>query len=210
MFKVTPMTVNVLKNLITKKSTRPYPFVIREPFEISRGELYNVIEECIFCSTCARKCPSQCITVDKEKGIWTCDPLPACTAGHAWTSVRCTACITSGPGVPSPRPGEMITMQGTPPKPKKKAAPKKENPRNNLEKTSLVEGLCPCPHTFRMRLQIDAKGDREPQRVAIPFAFIDPCPHPLRSNAKCLRYVQKTALQKIGKYLHLYEPTENA
>jgi len=32
MMKIVPMTAIVLKNLFTKKSTRPYPFVIREPF----------------------------------------------------------------------------------------------------------------------------------------------------------------------------------
>ena len=127
MFKITPMTKNILKNLITKKSTRPYPFVIREPFEISRGELYNDIDNCIFCSTCARKCPSQCITVDKEKGIWTCDPF-AC--------VYCGTCMEACPTHclhhkrtwrPVTDKREMIEMQGTPPKPKKKAEIKEKS-----------------------------------------------------------------------------------
>lgn len=122
MMKITPMTINVLRNLFTKKSTRPYPFVVREPFDIARGELYNVIEDCIFCSICARKCPSQCITVDKEKGVWTCDPF---------TCVYCGTCEEACPTHslhhkrtwrPVSGNREMITMQGTPPKPKKKAA----------------------------------------------------------------------------------------
>lgn len=126
MMKIAPMTINVLRNLFTKKSTRPYPFVVREPFEISRGELYNVIEDCIFCSICARKCPSQCITVDKEKGVWTCDPF---------TCVYCGTCEEACPTHslhhkrtwrPVSGNREMITMQGTPPKPKKKAAKAKE------------------------------------------------------------------------------------
>ena len=120
-FKITPMTTTVLKNLVTKKSTRPYPFTVREPFAISRGELYNDIDECIFCSTCARKCPSQCITVDKEKGVWTCDPF-AC--------VYCGTCVETCPTNclhhkrtwrPVTAAREMIAMQGTPPKPRKKA-----------------------------------------------------------------------------------------
>ncbi|GAB6058181.1 4Fe-4S binding protein [Desulfonatronum parangueonense] len=126
MFKIGPMTGNVIKNLITKKSTRQYPFTVREPFEISRGELYNDIDNCIFCSTCARKCPAQCITVDKKTGVWTCDPF-AC--------VFCGTCVDTCPtnclhhkktwrAVTGQR--EMITMQGTPPQPKKKAAAKEK------------------------------------------------------------------------------------
>ncbi len=126
MFKVTPMTGNVLKNLFTKKSTRAYPFVVREPFENNRGELYIDIDNCIFCSTCARKCPSQCITVDKEKGIWRCDAF------------ACVYCGTCGDNCPTKclhhkrtwRPVSttkvIIEEHGTPPKSKKKAAAKNE------------------------------------------------------------------------------------
>ncbi len=126
MFKVTPMTGNVLKNLFTKKSTRLYPFEVREPFENNRGELYIDIDNCIFCSTCARKCPSQCITVDKEKGIWRCDAF------------ACVYCGTCGDHCPTKclhhkrtwRPVStskvIIEEHGTPPKPKKKAAATKE------------------------------------------------------------------------------------
>ena len=126
MFKVTPMTGNVLKNLFTKKSTRPYPFEVREPFENNRGELYIDIDNCIFCSTCARKCPSQCITVDKETGIWRCD---------AFACVYCGTCVDNCPTKclhhkrtwrPVATSKVIIEEQGTPPKPKKKAAAKNE------------------------------------------------------------------------------------
>jgi ech hydrogenase subunit F len=126
MFKITPMTGTILKNLFTKKSTRPYPVVVREPFAIARGELYNVIDECIFCSTCARKCPSQCITVDKEKGLWTCDPF-ACVYCGTCEEACPTHCLHHKQAwrqVSNQR--EMITMQGVPPKAKKKAAKKAE------------------------------------------------------------------------------------
>lgn len=126
MFKITPMTKNILKNLITKKSTRPYPFVIREPFEESRGELYNDIDNCIFCSTCARKCPSQCITVDKEKGIWTCDPFVCVFCGTCMEACPTHCLHHKRTWRPVSGQREMIEMQGTPPKSKKKAAAKKE------------------------------------------------------------------------------------
>ena len=85
MFKMTP---NVLKNLLSPKATRRYPHEVRTPFENVRGELYNDIKNCTFCGVCAVKCPSQCISVDKEAAIWTCDPF-AC--------VFCGICVDACP-----------------------------------------------------------------------------------------------------------------
>ena len=85
MFKMTP---NVLRNLVSKKPTRRYPHEVRPPFEHLRGALVNEIEKCTFCSVCAVKCPSQCITVDKKAAAWTCDPL-AC--------VYCGICVDACP-----------------------------------------------------------------------------------------------------------------
>ncbi|TVM19823.1 4Fe-4S ferredoxin [Oceanidesulfovibrio indonesiensis] len=118
--KFTPMTVNVLKNLFNTKSTRPYPFVVRDPFPDARGELYNEIEKCIFCGSCSRKCPSQCITVDKEKGLWTCDPFACVYCGTCMDvcPVHCLHHKETWRHVTPER--EMIVQQGTPPKPKKK------------------------------------------------------------------------------------------
>ena len=67
------MLPTVLANLFGKAATRDYPAFVREPFAHARGELVNDIERCIFCGTCARKCPSQCLTVEKgtAEGSWT-------------------------------------------------------------------------------------------------------------------------------------------
>lgn len=116
----------VVKNLLKKPATRNYPFVVREPFAKYRGELQIDIDSCIFCGMCSRKCPSQCITVTKDKGTWQCDP-------HA--CVYCGICVDSCPtkclsmkDVHRKPMTERITWieQGTPPKKKKKAAPKAE------------------------------------------------------------------------------------
>ncbi len=125
--KFTPMTVNILKNLVTPKATRNYPFVVREPFERARGALYNEIEKCIFCGLCSRKCPSQCITVDKKTGSWVCDPFACVYCGTCEEAcpVDCLHHTQAWRHVTSER--EMITMQGEPPKPKKKPAAKKKD-----------------------------------------------------------------------------------
>jgi ech hydrogenase subunit F len=74
MFKMTP---NVIRNLLHKKATRRYPRAVRPAIENVRGALFNDIAKCTFCGTCAIKCPSQCITVDKKAGKWIYD-LFAC------------------------------------------------------------------------------------------------------------------------------------
>ena len=78
MFKMTP---SVLRNLLSKKPTRLYPYEVRAPFENQRGELINEIDKCTFCSVCAVKCPSQCISVDKKAATWTCDPFACVYCG---------------------------------------------------------------------------------------------------------------------------------
>ncbi|GAB7080479.1 4Fe-4S binding protein [Megalodesulfovibrio paquesii] len=120
--RLAPMVPTVVKNLLNKKSTRPYPFVVREPFPDQRGELYCDIDKYIFCGTCARKCPSQCISVDKEKGIWKCDPF-ACVYCGTCEEVCPTHCLHhKGTWRPVAGERQMIEMQGTPPKKKKKEA----------------------------------------------------------------------------------------
>ena len=118
MFKMTP---NVLRNLVNKKSTRRYPYEIRNPFESARGEVTNNMDVCPLCGVCAAKCPSQCIVVDKKAGLWTCDPF-AC--------VYCAVCVESCPShslsqksayrPPAMLPG-LISLQGHP---RKTGAPK--------------------------------------------------------------------------------------
>ncbi len=82
------MTPNVLGRLFTKYATRLYPVEVREPFPNARGELVNKIEDCIFCGMCQRKCPSQCITVDKKEAVWTLD---------AFSCVVCGVCVDACP-----------------------------------------------------------------------------------------------------------------
>jgi ech hydrogenase subunit F len=82
------MTPHILKNLFSKSATRLYPIEQREPFERARGELANAVEDCIFCGACARKCPSQCISVDKAAATWTLDPM-AC--------IGCGICVAACP-----------------------------------------------------------------------------------------------------------------
>jgi len=84
------MLPTVLANLFSKPATRNYPFDVREPFATTRGELVNDIDRCIFCGSCSRKCPSQCITVGKEgnNGTWSLEFF-AC--------IGCGICVSACP-----------------------------------------------------------------------------------------------------------------
>lgn len=113
------MTKNVVANLLTKSSTRLYPFAVRGHFEGFRGTLVNNIDECIFCRTCMIKCPSQCITVDNKAGTWACDAM-ACVYCGVCVDVCPTSCLSmTNAHRPVAAQREEIFLQGVPKKKKK-------------------------------------------------------------------------------------------
>lgn len=116
------MTPTVLKNLFSKKATRLYPFEVRETFEKYRGELSNNIDTCTFCGLCSRKCPSQCITVDRKTGTWDLDPYACIGCGICVMHCPVNSLSMKNDHKKPVATKAMIHMQGTPPKPKKKAA----------------------------------------------------------------------------------------
>lgn len=119
-------TPTVVKNLLKRPATRNYPSVVRDPFPNFRGELVMDIDRCIFCGMCERKCPSQCITVDRQKGTWSCDLHACISCGYCRDNCP-TKCLTMKDTHRKPLTERAVWIeQGTPPKPKKKAAPKKE------------------------------------------------------------------------------------
>ena len=59
-------TKTITRNFFKKPVTLKYPFEKREPYRATRGRIFTVIEQCIFCGMCARKCPTNAITVTKE------------------------------------------------------------------------------------------------------------------------------------------------
>lgn len=87
------MIKNIFKNFVTKSATRPYPIKVRPGFKNARGELTNKVQDCIFCSICARKCPSQCIRVDKKTQKWECD-VSACVLCGICEEVCPKKCVT--------------------------------------------------------------------------------------------------------------------
>jgi len=125
----------ILANLFNRPVTRDYPSFVREPFENARGELVNDIARCIFCGLCARKCPSQCLRVDRDKGkaegVWTLEffACVGCGVCVAVCPVNCLAQKTTHRPVALTR--AVISLRG--PLPEK---PAKMDRPDSIEKTA--------------------------------------------------------------------------
>lgn len=82
------MLPNIIRNVFSSPATRKYPFETREPFTGSRGKIVFKSENCTCCGACARRCPAEAITVDREKRQLTFK------VAHC---IICEACIEACP-----------------------------------------------------------------------------------------------------------------
>lgn len=72
----------VLKSLVSKPATRPYPFTKRAAIGGSRGQLHNNVEACIFCGICAKRCPSIALEVTKNPKVWSFNRYKCIVCGY--------------------------------------------------------------------------------------------------------------------------------
>lgn len=63
---IVPFLKTALRNLFTKPSTVPYPFVPSPAKENYRGRIAYDASKCVNCQMCIRVCSPGAITVDKE------------------------------------------------------------------------------------------------------------------------------------------------
>lgn len=126
-------TSTVIKNLFRKPATRKYPYEVREPFPNYRGELVIDIDKCIFCGTCSRKCPSQCIVVDKAAGTWQCDPHACVYCGVCRDNCP-TKCLSMKDVHRKPVTEKTVWIEhGTPLKPKRNGAKPEAKPKSEAK-----------------------------------------------------------------------------
>ncbi|MDR2132531.1 MAG: 4Fe-4S binding protein [Clostridiales Family XIII bacterium] len=74
----------VMGSLFKKPATLMYPVVPRKWQERTRGHIDIAIEDCILCGICARKCPTNAITVAKETKSWTIRRMQC---------IQCSCCV---------------------------------------------------------------------------------------------------------------------
>jgi len=74
----------ILRSLFKKPATLMYPVIPRQWTERTRGRIEIDIDNCIFCGICSRKCPTDAITVDRDKKSWTISRMGC---------IQCSCCV---------------------------------------------------------------------------------------------------------------------
>lgn len=82
------MTKLALKWAFRKPVTTRYPFKPRKPLDGSRGELVFTQDSCIYCTICAKKCPTGAILVDRVAKTWAIERLQC---------ISCASCVEACP-----------------------------------------------------------------------------------------------------------------
>lgn len=83
------MIKDIARNTFSTPFTRNYPAVVRPSFPGERGKLTIEEDKCIYCGICARKCPSNAITVTKKPDqSWQFE---------RFRCILCAACVEACP-----------------------------------------------------------------------------------------------------------------
>ena len=76
------MSMLALKWALKKPSTSCYPFEPRVELPGSRGSLVFARDSCVYCTVCAKKCPTGALAVNRAQKRWTIDRLRCITCGY--------------------------------------------------------------------------------------------------------------------------------
>jgi formate hydrogenlyase subunit 6/NADH:ubiquinone oxidoreductase subunit I len=71
-----------LKWAFTKPPTSRYPFEPRQVIPGSRGQLVFTKDNCVYCTVCAKKCPTGALTVNRAQKRWVIDRLRCISCGY--------------------------------------------------------------------------------------------------------------------------------
>jgi len=116
----------VLRSLFKKPATLMYPVIPREWQERTRGHIGIVEEDCILCGICSKKCPTNCITVDRTKRKWIIERMQCIQCGCC-VEVCPKKCLTMEKAYTSPETFKVIdTFEIPAPAPKVVEVPKVE------------------------------------------------------------------------------------
>ncbi|HEY5915142.1 MAG TPA: 4Fe-4S binding protein [Verrucomicrobiae bacterium] len=76
------MSLLALKWAVKKPVTNRYPFEPRKEIPDSRGTLVFSRETCVFCTVCAKRCPTGALLVNRTLKKWAIDRLMCITCGY--------------------------------------------------------------------------------------------------------------------------------
>ncbi len=114
----------VLNRLFQKPATLMYPVVPREWTERTRGHIDIDVDQCIKCGICARKCPTNAITVDRDASTWEIQRMQCIQCGCC-AEVCPKKCLSMAPEYTTPNTIKVVDKFDIPvkEKPAPKAAP---------------------------------------------------------------------------------------
>ena len=96
------MTRLALKWAVTRPPTSRYPFEPRRPITGSRGRLSFDKATCVYCSVCAKKCPTGALVVNRAHKKWGIDRLQCISCGYCVeVCPKKSLELTTDHGVPS-------------------------------------------------------------------------------------------------------------
>ncbi len=76
------MSKLALRSVFTRPPTSRYPFEPRKPSAQSRGQLVFTKATCVFCTVCAKKCPTGALSVNRAQKKWAIDRLLCISCGN--------------------------------------------------------------------------------------------------------------------------------
>jgi len=76
------MSFLALKWALRKPPTTQYPFAPREFIAASRGQVVFTKDNCVYCTVCAKKCPTAALTVNRPLKRLTLDRLRCVSCGY--------------------------------------------------------------------------------------------------------------------------------
>jgi len=76
------MTKLALKWALSKPATTQYPFEPRRVIPQSRGRLAFTKANCVYCTVCAKKCPTAALVVNRARKKWGIDRLRCISCGY--------------------------------------------------------------------------------------------------------------------------------
>lgn len=71
-----------LKWALKKPVTTRYPFEPRRALPRSRGRLAFTKDNCVYCTVCAKRCPTGALAVNRAQKKWSIDRLLCITCGY--------------------------------------------------------------------------------------------------------------------------------
>lgn len=89
------LTIECVKNVLKKPFTQKYPKERPDVPSGLRGKHVYDKEKCVYCGLCARYCPSNAISVDREKKEWSVD-IGKCLFCEQCAEVCPTKCLVLG------------------------------------------------------------------------------------------------------------------